>query len=592
MTDSNIEPKPKIKLFLKMISWFPNIKKNLWRIIILLAINTALTVLQPYFYKLFIDKIEFFTKNRAENIFWELGKISILFATSVILLVVFKYIYRLTIAKLIYIDRTSLLIETAKKFIELPMSYHINKNTSEKIKIYDRWTGSLFWMSFNLIIDIIPTVIIIIILAILGFYINFKMTLISFSFFPIMLIGIFYIGKKVTKKQTIIDNDWDDAFSRFWDSMVNINILKIFTREKQEINLLKEKFETATKKQFTNEYIWALLMNFLSTCWTVAQVIVIITGTFFIIKNEMTLGDLFMFIAINNQIYSSLMWLFWSWDHVIKSFVSYEKLDKIIHLSKDKDDWIIEKLNFQDKIIFENVTFNYPNIDREVLKNINLEIKKWEKIALVWHTGSGKTTIVNLLTRFYENSKWNILIDWEKIENYKLETYRQKFAQVFQDNTLFNDTILNNLKFVNSQASQKDIEKACQEAQILEFIQSLEKWFDTIVWERWLKLSGWEKQRIAVARALLANPEILILDEATSALDSKTENDIQIAFENLMKWRTSLIIAHRLSTIKNVDKIIVLDKWEVVSVWTHSELYSKSSLYKEMVDLQKYWFID
>lgn len=592
MTQENEIQTWKLKIALKIASWLPWIKKNLWWILILLAIKIFLTILQPYFYKIFIDKIEFFAKNQAENIFRELGKISILFVISVTGLVVINYLYRLKIAKLLYKDRTIFLVEAAKRFINLPMSYHINKNTSEKTKIYDRWTGALFWISFSLIVDIFPTIVIILILAIFSLFINYKMTLISFSIFPAMLAWILYIGKKVTNRQIIIDNYWDDAFSRFWDGMVNINILKIFTREKQEVSLLKEKFETATEKQFTNEYMWAMLVNFLSICWSIAQVIVIITGTYLIIKKEMNLGDLFMFVAINNQIYSSLMSLFWSLDNVIRSFMGYKKLDEILDMPKDIDNWKIEKVDFVEKIVFENVNFNYPNVEKEVLQNINIEINKWEKIALVWHTGSGKTTIVNLLTRFYNINNWQIKIDWVNIYDIKLSNYRQKFAQVFQDNTLFNDTILNNLKFIKNNSTQEEIEKACKDAQILDFIQSLEKWFDTIVWERWLKLSWWEKQRIAVARALLANSEILILDEATSALDSKTENEIQSAFENLMKWRTSIIIAHRLSTIKNVDKIILLDNWKIAWIWRHEDLYNTSYLYKEMVDLQKYWLID
>ncbi len=258
----------------------------------------------------------------------------------------------------------------------------------------------------------------------------------------------------------------------------------------------------------------------------------------------------------------------------------------------ERDTGKSEFWEMQKSITFENLTFAYPSNDREVLKDINFEIKKWQKIALIGHTGSGKSTIIQLLMRFYEPTKWSIRIDGTDIYDFSLESYRSKFAAVFQDTTLFNETIRHNLEYVRDGITEDDLKKACREANILDFIESLPEKWETEVGERGLKLSGGEKQRIAIARAILANPEILILDEATSALDTKTERLVQWAFENLMHGRTSIIIAHRLSTIQSADVIYLLDKWRIVSSGSHKELYKKSKEYKEMVDLQHDGFVE
>ena len=556
MTETNETNVSKMKLFLKMFTRVPRIKKNAWWLIILLLINVAITVAQPIFYKFFMDNIDFYTKHKALtwDLLWNLWKAALVFFISIVVLILVKFYYRLSVAKLLYLDWRDYLVLLWDSFIRLWVDYHINKNVWEKTKIYDRWSNGLMWWFFSFIIELVPQALIIISLFIFGLFINYKMTLMSFLFLPISFVLLVKVSGLVFKKDKIVGDAWDKSFSRFGDSMTNINIIKIFNKEKQETSILSKWFDNSIDKQFEIEYLWSILMNFLGSFNTVGQILWMIFWTFLVVKWEISIWILFMFVAINSQIYSSFWNIFWNVETIIRNLAHYWKSEEIIAMEKDMDTWNIEEVAFNDNIEFKNVSFNYPTLDREVLKDISFSIEKWQKIALVWHTWSWKSTIVNLLIRFYPVIKWNILLDSTDISSYRLSKYRRKFAQVFQDNTLFNDTILHNLQYINENATFEEIKAACEKAQILDFIESLENKFETVVWERWLKLSGWEKQRIAIARAILANPEVLILDEATSALDSKTENDIQSAFENLMEWRTSIIIAHRLSTIKNVDK--------------------------------------
>lgn len=270
----------------------------------------------------------------------------------------------------------------------------------------------------------------------------------------------------------------------------------------------------------------------------------------------------------------------------MRDIAYYEKAKELFAMESEVDTWKKNLSEIKNTLTFQNLSFSYPSSDREVLTDIDFEIKKWQRIAIIGHTGSGKSTIIQLLMRFYEPSSGKILIDGTDIYSFTLESYRGKFAAVFQDTTLFNETIRHNLEYVRDNITQADLKKACKEANILEFIESLPEKWETQVGERGLKLSWGEKQRIAIARAILANPEVLILDEATSALDTKTERIVQEAFDHLMEGRTSIIIAHRLSTIIGADIIYLMEKWKIVAKWKHAELYKISKEYQEMVDLQ------
>jgi len=216
-------------------------------------------------------------------------------------------------------------------------------------------------------------------------------------------------------------------------------------------------------------------------------------------------------------------------------------------------------------------------------KNWNLKINPWEKIALVWNTWAGKSTIVNLLFRFWEVNSGEIKIDNIDIKNIAKTELRKNIWLVMQDNSLFNSSIKENLLFAKHNATEQELKEAIQLAQA-DFVYNLEKWLDTIIWERWLKLSWWEKQRLSIARLFLKNPKILVLDEATSALDNKTEKLIQKALDNLMKWRTSIVIAHRLSTIQNADNIYMLENWKIIESGNYQELMNKKANFYELAN--------
>ena len=259
-------------------------------------------------------------------------------------------------------------------------------------------------------------------------------------------------------------------------------------------------------------------------------------------------------------------------------------IDDVAKIS-DKIDALELKIN-KGNIQFENVKFEYQKSERQILNSINLNIPGEKMTALVGHSGAGKSTILNLIPRFYNIDEGDIKIDNQSIFNSTIFSLRKNISLVSQDTTLFDDTILNNIAYANSNASKKDIEEAAKLSFANEFIEKLPNRYDTLIGENGVRLSGGEKQRLSIARAILKKSPIILLDEATSSLDAETENKIQKAITILTKGKTTIVIAHRLSTILNSDKIYVIDKGNVVGEGNHEELLNSSKIYKNFYEKQ------
>lgn len=243
------------------------------------------------------------------------------------------------------------------------------------------------------------------------------------------------------------------------------------------------------------------------------------------------------------------------------------------------------------EIAFSHVDFGYAE-DELIFKDLNLSIKSKEKVALVWLSGSGKTSITRLLFRFFDIQKWTIFIDGQDIAKVSQQSLRTSISIVPQEPILFHRTLRENILYGNDSATEEDMLKASKMARCNDFISTLKNGYDTLVGERWIKLSGWERQRVAIARAILEDKKIFVLDEATSSLDSESEKLIQEAMDEVMKDKTTIVVAHRLSTIMKMDRIIVMDQWKILEEWTHSQLLKeKDWTYKKFWDIQSGWFI-
>jgi ATP-binding cassette subfamily B protein len=375
------------------------------------------------------------------------------------------------------------------------------------------------------------------------------------------------------------------------DVFTNIDSIKYFGKEKK---ISRNFSKTMKNTKLANLKFWKYYK------WLSAgQIGILSIGTFFIIylpltqflSKEITLGTLVFIYTIYGNIVGPVFNLaqgirkFYRSIGDLHDLFGYGKIENEI---KDKPN--AEELKIKEGTVeFKNVDFKYGR--RKFFSNFNLKIKKNEKLALVGHSGCGKTTLVKLLNRFYDVDSGEILIDGKNITNFKQESLRRETGIVPQECILFDDTIYNNIRFANEKAPREEIMKAMKFAQLDRIIKNFPKKENTIVGERGVKLSGGEKQRVSIARAILANKKILVLDEATSSLDSETEHEIQKDLKKLLKGRTSIIIAHRLSTIMNADKIIVMKNGKILQQGKHEDLIKQRGEYNKLWSLQKGGYI-
>jgi ATP-binding cassette subfamily B protein len=401
----------------------------------------------------------------------------------------------------------------------------------------------------------------------------------------------FYLQKRQEPARLEYVDAEDSEKGFISDIFTNIDSVKYFGKEKK----IKKKFDLITNKtkrkqqRKYNYYRWFGSIQFL----------ILGIGTFFLIyfpikeflASQITLGTLVFIYSLYGNISGNLFGFVWGIRNFYREMADIQNLleyGKIHNEIKDKPN-AKELVVKQGIIEYRNVNFDYGR--RKLFKNFNLKVHKNEKVALVGHSGCGKTTLVKLLNRFYDVNSGEILIDGKNIKNFKQESLREETGIVPQECILFDDTIYNNIKFANPKASRKEIMQAIKFAQLDKIIQNFPKKENTIVGERGVKLSGGEKQRVSIARAILANKKILVLDEATSSLDSETEHEIQKDLQRLLQGRTAIMIAHRLSTIMNADRIIVMKQGRIVQQGKHFELIKQEGEYKKLWNLQKGGYI-
>jgi subfamily B ATP-binding cassette protein MsbA len=421
------------------------------------------------------------------------------------------------------------------------------------------------------------------------FSINVKLTFFVIIFIPVSGLIISWIGKALKKFSLNVQKEQGEFLSILEETLTGLNIIKIFNAEEnfiKKFNSSLNNFFKFSNKLLNRQNIASPVSEFLGI--VVIGCLLWYGGKMVLINDSLNATTFISFMALAYNILTPAK-------SISKSFYSLKKGDaaaeRVIEILESKnaieDTPYSTKINeFKSEINFKNIHFSYSR--NFYLKDFSLEIKKGKSIALVGSSGSGKTTLVNLINRFYDTDSGKILIDNIEIKNINLKSLRSLIGMVTQESILFNDTIKNNILIGDPTASEETIIKAAKIANAHDFIDSLPEKYLTNIGDGGNKLSGGQKQRLAIARAIIKNPPILILDEATSSLDSESEKSVQIALKNVMKNRTSIIIAHRLSTISNVDKIIVMEKGEIIETGTHKELLNTDSTYKKLVEIQSF----
>ncbi|OUS01937.1 antibiotic ABC transporter ATP-binding protein [Flavobacteriales bacterium 33_180_T64] len=479
--------------------------------------------------------------------------------------------------------------ELYDKTIELPLSYFSEKRKGD---IMARLGTDVLEIqhSFLSILELLfrePLTIIFTILFMLT--ISVKLTLFVFIFIPISGIIISLIGKSLKKKSDKVQKEQGYFLSLLEESLGGLKVIKGFNME----SIFNKKFQDSTKRFF--HYSNSLLnrtnlakptSEFLGI--GVIGVLLWFGGRMVLVHETLESEQFLTFMGLAYNILTPAKAISKASYSVKKGNAAAERVLEILNTEsplKDKPN-AISKADFTSEIILNNVSFKYE--DNLVLKDFSITVPKGKTVALVGQSGSGKSTIANLVTRFYDVTGGDISIDGTDIRNLTKHSLRDLMGLVTQDSILFNDTVKNNILLGKEHASDEDIIKALKIANAWEFVKDLPNGIDTNIGDSGGKLSGGQQQRLSIARAVLKNPPIMILDEATSALDTESERIVQNALENMMKNRTSIVIAHRLSTIQNADEIIVMQKGQIAEQGTHSELISKNGVYKKLVDMQSF----
>ena len=415
--------------------------------------------------------------------------------------------------------------------------------------------------------------------------IDWKLTLGMFIVAPILMTTVKKYSKKLKKSGKERQEATGTLNSKLQETLSGIRVIRAFATEKQEIHNFK-KISLELKKVVMKTVGYNAKSNSVSEALNyVMMAILLLFGGYRILRGRVfTTGDFLTIMSAIGSMYTPVRRSANIYNSLSTNIPSigriFEILDVVPEIADAPDCVNFEE--FRSDITFENVDFRYKDNDEKILKNINLVAKKGETVALVGNSGGGKSTLVNLIPRFFDVDAGMITIDGINVKDYKIKSLRKKIGIVPQETFLFGGTVLENIKYGNQKASVEEVIEAAKKANAHEFIEKLEQGYETEIGERGVKLSGGQKQRISIARAILENPQILILDEATSALDNESEQLVQDALEKLMKGKTTFVIAHRLSTIINSDKIVVIQQGEIRETGTHEELLNKDGIYKSL----------
>ena len=475
------------------------------------------------------------------------------------------------------------------KILELPVSYFSEKrkgDTISRITADVNEVQSSFLSILELVVREPLTMIFTIIMMLV---ISPKLTLFVFIFLPISGFIISVIGKKLKSKSHEAQEENGHFLSLVEETLSSLKIVKGFNAEDK----FREKFQSSTGR--LNRILDSLInrQNLASPTSEFLGIFVIVIilwfgGQMVLIEGTLEGATFIAFMALAYNILTPAKQISKASYSVKKGNAAAERIFQVLETESNVVDApdAIEKKDFDQVVEIENISFKYE--DEYVLKNFSVKVPKGSTVALVGQSGSGKSTIANLITRFYDVNEGSIKIDGINIRQMTKKSLRELMGLVTQDSILFNDTVRNNIALGKDNATDEEIIDALKVANAWEFVKDLPNGLDTNIGDSGNKLSGGQKQRLSIARAVLKNPPIMILDEATSALDTESERLVQKALENMMKNRTSIVIAHRLSTIQNADKIVVMQKGEIVEQGKHEELLARKATYQKLVEMQSF----
>ncbi len=470
--------------------------------------------------------------------------------------------------------------------VKLPYSYYDKSRTGELMSRISSDVHSLKHLLRDALLELYDAIFTFTFVLIVLLRINWQLTLLALATLPFLFLTTVKFAYKIRPAYKKIRKQMATMTTTIQENVTGVRVVKAFNTQEHEMDKFDSDNQSYYEKMMGAVKIRATYMPFMHLLGGISSLAVVWFGGYQTIMGNISVGELAEFYAY----IFSLIWPIRRMAFLVNFFERskaagdriFEILDTEIDLEDSKNPISVNKI--KGNIEFKDVTFSYG--EEDVLKNINMEIHAGSSIGIIGETGSGKTSIINLVSRFYDVNDGQVLVDGHDVKDLKLEDLRRDIGIVHQDIFLFSDTIRNNISFGNPGATDQEIIKAAKIAQAHDFIMEMEKGYDTAIGERGIGLSGGQKQRIAIARALVRDPNILILDDATSSVDMETEHQIQQDMEQVMKDRTTLLIAHRIASVKNANFIYVFKEGEIIEKGNHFELLKKDGYYKQIFDVQ------
>ncbi|NLO06919.1 MAG: ABC transporter ATP-binding protein [candidate division WS1 bacterium] len=426
-------------------------------------------------------------------------------------------------------------------------------------------------------------------------WMNTHLALVGMAPLPIFVVGIVIFGRIIRPLYEHIREKLGDINARLQESLEGTQVVKAFNREEHEYGRFADESTDYFRSNVRGIWLWTTFFPAMGFITSIGLILVIWRGAAMTTTGLVTGGDVLAFLAYMQHFYQPIGSLVRVHNVFNRALASLARIFQLLDEEpkiKEKPD-AIELPEVEGHVELDDITFRYST-GEIVLEHVSVTAEPGETVAIVGRSGAGKTSLVNLIPRFYDPQEGRVLVDGHDVRDVKLDSLRSQIGIVLQDTFLFNDTVRNNIRYGRIDATDEEIEEAAERAYAWEFIKDLSEQYDTMIGERGVKLSGGQKQRIAIARALLADPRILILDEATSLVDTEAEQLIQRALDNLRHNRTTFVIAHRLSTVRDADKILVIQGGQIVEEDNHEQLMARNGVYAEMYNrqfrLQDVWF--
>jgi len=558
-------------------------KRELMITLVWIGIVQILLLVGPYIFKLILDEFQS----------WDQESIRLIWILIIAMLITQFVVTGFNNIKHRHIFRTALILERdipsrcMEKLLELSYGYHIRENTGAKMGKITRGTWRTTEITATCLFDVFPIFFEIVLVSTVLFVLSWPIALIFLSVLPLYILQVLYVEKVISPMRKVRHDRYEKADNMMTQAVLNVQSVQSFVQEPREygdyyglkklifVDELKEWF-----KQINFDWYRAGVINF-------GRVAILGASVYLVTQDSITIGTLMLFLMLSSKVYDGLYVISRLYERVADSSESVNRLVNILNepvevSSKER----AKKLRSpKGQITFDQVHFCYPNTSNG-LHGVNLDIRPGETIGVCGPSGGGKSTMARLIPRFYDVCSGQVQIDGQDVRNLNLESFRQHLAIVPQEVEIFDATVAENIAYGCPKATEGEIRRAAVIANVDEFVDQLEKGYETFVGERGLKLSGGQRQRVGIARAILCDPAVLIFDEATSHLDPLSEQLIHESITKLQGSRTMILIAHRLSTIQNADRIIILDKGKIVEQGTHTELLRQKGLYHELASAQ------